>query len=113
MYFLIFLSWFDLKKAKKSKQNGIQCVVLAPSRELAEQIGAVGRALAEGSWIKVSDTQQNDKSIIASTIFERDWKILKTPSSNFYFKLVFISKIKAKIEKNNINGMRELTQSGG
>ena len=43
-----------------------------PSRELAEQIGAVGRALAEGSWIKVSDTQQNDKSIIASTIFERD-----------------------------------------
>ena len=101
MYFLIFLSWFDLKKAKKSKQNGIHCVVLAPSRELAEQIGAVGRALAEGSWIKVSDTQQNDKSIIASTIFERDWKILKTHllAQIFILSWFLFQRLKQKLKK--------------
>ena len=52
----------------KKNRSKITALILAPSRELAEQIGAVGRALTKGTWIRVSDTSQSDKSILNSTI---------------------------------------------
>ena len=42
--------------------------MLAPSRELAEQIGSVGRAISKGTHIKVSDTSQSEKSILSATV---------------------------------------------
>ena len=57
-----------LQNIPKKNRNQIMAVILAPSRELAEQIGAVGRALTKGMWLRVSDTSQSDKSITTSTI---------------------------------------------
>lgn len=54
--------------APVATRSKILAVVLAPSRELAEQIGAVGRALTKALWPRVSDTSQSDKSIASSTI---------------------------------------------
>lgn len=52
-----------LKVGKKNVKDTIFTIVLSPSRELAEQIGGVGRALARGLWPKISDTSQSDKNI--------------------------------------------------
>jgi len=53
---------------RQMKHRAKKAIVLAPSRELAEQIGAVGRAVARGTGVVVSDTSQADKSIISGSI---------------------------------------------
>ena len=50
------------------EQRNKKTIVLAPSRELAEQIGQVGRAVARGTGVVVSDTSQSDKSITVASI---------------------------------------------
>ena len=45
----------------KALRQKSMSIVLAPSRELAEQIGTVGRAIAKGTHVKVSDTSQSEK----------------------------------------------------
>jgi len=57
-----------IERISKMPGAGVKAIVLAPSRELAEQIGTVGRALTRGMWIKVSDTSQSEKSIANATI---------------------------------------------
>ena len=43
-------------------------IVLAPSRELAEQIGSVGRAISKGTHVTVADTSQSEKTILSASI---------------------------------------------
>ena len=91
-------------------------LVLAPSRELAEQIGAVGRALTKSLWPRVSDTSQTEKSIIGSTI------LCATPNKIItmcdrksidlshckYLILDECDKMLEIINKNNPNGKDEI-----
>merc|ERR1711990_145291 len=43
-------------------------IVLAPSRELAEQIGSVGRAISKGTHVTVADSSQSEKTILSASI---------------------------------------------
>merc|ERR1711990_521236 len=43
-------------------------IVLAPSRELAEQIGSVGRAISKGTHVTVADSSQSERTILSASI---------------------------------------------
>merc|ERR1712113_877898 len=66
--FMIPLLQMCMKQKNKKGKNSPFGIVLAPSRELAEQIGSVGRALAKNTGVSVSDTSQSDPTILASAI---------------------------------------------
>ena len=53
------------QKKENAKPNAL---VLAPSRELAEQIGSVGRAISRGTHVTVADTSQSEKAILSASI---------------------------------------------
>jgi len=54
--------------AGRQKIFPTQGIVLAPSRELAEQIGSVGRAISKGTHVTVADTSQSEKTILSASI---------------------------------------------
>merc|ERR1712131_449451 len=54
--------------AGRQKVFPTQGIVLAPSRELAEQIGSVGRAISKGTHVTVADTSQSEKTILSASI---------------------------------------------
>merc|ERR1711953_1320280 len=66
--FMIPLVQMCMRNNNKKVKNSPFGIVLASSRELAEQIGSVGRALAKNTGVSVSDTSQSDPTILTSAI---------------------------------------------